>query len=54
MSQEIRVEVRPEQGQTMAEYTVVLGVITIAIVATIATLSDGIRALYDQVVALLS
>jgi Flp pilus assembly pilin Flp len=55
MSQEIRVEVRPEQeqGQTMAEYTVVLGVITIAIVATIATLSDGIRALFQLVVALL-
>ena len=43
----------PEQGQTMAEYTVVLGVITIAIVATFATLSDGIRALFQQVVALL-
>ena len=54
MSQEIRFEVGPEQGQTMAEYTVVLGVITIAIVATIATLSGGIRALFDQVVALLS
>jgi Flp pilus assembly pilin Flp len=54
MSQEVRVEAGPEHGQTMAEYTVVLGVITIAIVATIATLSDGIRALFDQVVALLS
>ena len=54
MSQEIRVEVRPEQGQTMAEYAVVLGVITIAIVATIPTHSDGNRALFDQVVALLS
>jgi Flp pilus assembly pilin Flp len=53
MSQEIRVESRPEQGQTMAEYAVVLGVITIAIVGTIATLSDGIRALFQQVVALL-
>ena len=53
MSQEIRVEVGLEQGQTMAEYAVVLGVITIAIVTTIATLSDGIRALFQQVAALL-
>jgi Flp pilus assembly pilin Flp len=54
MSQEFRVEVGPEQGQTMAEYTVVLVVITISIVATIATLSDGIRALFNPVGALLS
>jgi Flp pilus assembly pilin Flp len=53
MSEEIRVEARPEQGQTMAEYTVVLGMITIAIVAAIATLSDGIRGIFEQVVALL-
>jgi Flp pilus assembly pilin Flp len=31
-----------ESGQTMAEYAVVLGVITVAIVATIALLSGGI------------
>jgi Flp pilus assembly pilin Flp len=54
MSQEIRLGTAPEQGQTMAEYSVVLGGITIAIVTTIATLSDGIRALFNQVVALLS
>lgn len=54
MSQEFRIEAAgPEQGQTMAEYAVVLGVITIAIVTTIATLSDGIQALFRQVVDLL-
>lgn len=31
-----------EAGQTMAEYTVVLGVITIAIVATLSLLSGAI------------
>lgn len=33
-----------EDGQTMAEYAVVLGVITLAIVTTFAALSAGITA----------
>jgi Flp pilus assembly pilin Flp len=33
---------RGEEGQTMVEYAVVLGVITVAIVATFAALSGGI------------
>ncbi|MCW2927697.1 MAG: hypothetical protein JWM86_1665 [Thermoleophilia bacterium] len=32
-----------EEGQTMAEYAVVLAVITAAIVAALIVLSDGIR-----------
>jgi len=34
-----------EEGQTMAEYTVVLGVITVAIVTAFAVLSSGIEQL---------
>ena len=37
----------------MAEYAVVLGVITLAIVATFGLLSSGIRGLFLQVVDLL-
>ena len=42
MLQEVK-EVRTEDGQTMAEYTVVLGVITFVIVATFALFSDAIN-----------
>ena len=44
MSREI--QTKAEGGQTMAEYTVVLGVITIAIVATLAVLSETINAAF--------
>lgn len=37
-----------ESGQTMAEYALVLGVITVAIVATIAVLSGGITNLLSS------
>jgi Flp pilus assembly pilin Flp len=39
----IRANWRKEEGQTMAEYGVVLAVITVLIVGTLATLSKGIR-----------
>jgi len=39
-----------EEGQTMVEYAVVLGVITIAIVATFATLSGGISSAVTAIV----
>jgi Flp pilus assembly pilin Flp len=42
-----------EEGQTMAEYAVVLAVITIAIVVTLGLLSDGIDAALDSVIAVL-
>jgi Flp pilus assembly pilin Flp len=39
-----------EEGQTMVEYAVVLGVITIAIVATFASLSGGISSAVTAIV----
>jgi Flp pilus assembly pilin Flp len=38
-----------EEGQTMAEYTVVLGVITVTIVTAFAVLSSGIEKLILRV-----
>jgi len=49
MSQEIRVAVEWEEGQTMAEYAVVLGLITLAIVTSISVLSGGIQGVLQQV-----
>jgi Flp pilus assembly pilin Flp len=46
-------EVRSEEGQTMAEYGVVLAVITLAIVATLVLLSDGINGALESVTAIL-
>jgi Flp pilus assembly pilin Flp len=46
-------EVRREEGQTMAEYGVVLAVITLAIVATLVLLSDGINGALESVTAIL-
>ena len=45
---------RDESGQTMAEYAVVLGVITLAIVALFGTMSGAIANLFRQVVAVFS
>ncbi len=41
-----------EEGQTMAEYAVVLGVITVAIVTAFAVLSTGIEQLVLRVARL--
>ena len=41
---------RDEPGQTMAEYAVVLGVITIAVVVALTFLSSTITALLSKVV----
>jgi Flp pilus assembly pilin Flp len=43
--------VRDEAGQTMAEYAVVLGVITIAVVVTLGLLATKITAVLGSVVA---
>jgi len=43
-----------ERGQTMAEYALVLGVITLAIVSTFAVLSGGIQTTISQVIGLFS
>jgi Flp pilus assembly pilin Flp len=54
IKQETVRRIERDEGQTMAEYAVVLGVITLAIVTTIATLSDGIRGLFEQAVGVFS
>jgi Flp pilus assembly pilin Flp len=43
-------ELRAETGQTMAEYAVVLGVITIAVVVTLKLLSTGIKGVLTNVI----
>jgi Flp pilus assembly pilin Flp len=43
-----------EAGQTMAEYAVILGVITPAIVLAFATLGDAIIPMIDRVIGYLS
>jgi Flp pilus assembly pilin Flp len=42
--------VKNEAGQTMAEYAVVLGVITIAVVATLTLLSTAIKGTLTNVI----
>jgi Flp pilus assembly pilin Flp len=46
-------EVRDEGGQTMAEYAVVLGVITIAVVVTLGLLSSAIQNTLNNVISAL-
>jgi Flp pilus assembly pilin Flp len=48
---EIVNELRDQSGQTMAEYAVVLGVITIAVVVTLGLLSTAIQNLLTNVIA---
>lgn len=43
---------RRDEGQTMAEYGVVLAVITLAIITSIAFLSDQIQSAYESVAAI--
>jgi len=44
-------EIQEESGQTMAEYAVVLGVITIAVVVTLGLLSTAIKNTLNNVIA---
>jgi Flp pilus assembly pilin Flp len=53
MVDEIRADVASEAGQTMAEYAVVLGVITIAVVVTLGLLSTAIKNLLSNVISVL-
>ena len=46
-------EVRSEEGQTMAEYGVVLAVITLAVIGAITLLSDNVRAAIENVAGIL-
>ena len=47
------VKLHDEAGQTMAEYAVVLGVITIAVVVTLGLLSTAIQGTLTNVIAAL-
>jgi len=51
MLDELRGVVEYESGQTMAEYAVVLGVITIAVVVTLGLLSTAISSTLNNVIA---
>jgi Flp pilus assembly pilin Flp len=45
---------RREEGQTMAEYSVVLGMIVIVTVAAFVAVGTGAAGLYDKVTAILT
>jgi Flp pilus assembly pilin Flp len=47
-------DVREQLGQTMAEYVVVLGVITLAIVTSFAAMSGAIEGAFSRTLGLLS
>lgn len=44
---------RHEDGQTMAEYGVILALITLAVLASMTLLSDSIRSAFENVAGLL-
>jgi Flp pilus assembly pilin Flp len=44
-------DLKEESGQTMAEYAVVLGVITIAVVLTLGVLSSKISSVLNNVIS---
>lgn len=47
------IETSAEHGQTMAEYTVVLGVITFAIVTTISLLSGAVNDAFKRTLGII-
>ena len=49
----VRANYRKEEGQTMAEYGVVLAVITLGVVVTLGLLSGGIRDALTSVISFL-
>jgi Flp pilus assembly pilin Flp len=49
----LQADVSDEAGQTMAEYAVVLGVITIAVVVTLGLLSTAIKSTLTNVISTL-
>jgi Flp pilus assembly pilin Flp len=44
---------RREEGQTMAEYGVVLAVVTLAVVASLTLLGDNLRAAFESIAGIL-
>jgi Flp pilus assembly pilin Flp len=53
MLDELRADIGSEAGQTMAEYAVVLGVITIAVVVTLGLLSTAIKNTLNNVISVI-
>ena len=49
----VQVAAKREEGQTMAEYGVVLAVITLAVIGAITLLSDNVRAAIENVAGIL-
>ena len=50
----VRANWRKEDGETMAEYAVVLGVITLAIVASFTVMAGSIQTVLERIVGLFS
>ena len=48
----VQVAAKREEGQTMAEYGVVLAVITLAVIGAITLLSDNVRSAIESVAAI--
>ena len=44
---------RHEEGQTMAEYGVILAVVTLAVVASLTLLSDNLRGTFENLAGIL-
>jgi Flp pilus assembly pilin Flp len=44
---------RREEGQTMAEYGVILAVVTLAVVASLTVLSDNLRGAFENLAGIL-
>ena len=51
MFENLSTQANTESGQTMAEYAVVLGVITVGVVITLGFLSTGINDLMSSVIS---
>jgi Flp pilus assembly pilin Flp len=49
----VQVPAKREEGQTMAEYGVVLAVITLAVIGAITLLSDNVRNALEQVAGIM-
>ncbi len=51
---QLRAALRRQEGQTMAEYGVILAVITVAVILALVALSSGIRQNLESVVGVLT
>ncbi len=49
----VQVAAKREEGQTMAEYGVVLAVITLAVIGAITLLSDNVRSAIESVAGIM-